>query len=560
MSNNAPAKIFPVVSLFCGPGGMDEGFRDQGFYPVLALDIDQSAVDTYNWNNKGVVARQADLMELSDSQLVRLVKDITPGVQPRGIIGGPPCQSFSISNVHHKPNDLRKKLLLRYAQALAALNREFNLDFFVFENVSGLKSKRHRRYFLRFIRALKEAGFAVFEQELNASRFGVPQERRRIFVVGINRTRYPNIQFAFPDGGLEIPITVRDAIAGLPEPAFFKRDIKREEIPHHPNHWTMNPRSPKFTNASKGNGRSFRKLKWDQPSWTVAYGHREMHVHPTGVRRVSVFEAMLLQAFPERYEIRGNLSQQVEQVSNAVPPPLASAMASAIRTSLYGRIDAIQQNLLQWFAENARCFPWRTTMDPYKVLVAEKLLQQTAATKKVVAAYETVISLYPTAEALSKAQPARLRQLIRPLGFLYRADELPRLARALLDRHAGKIPTDLSDLLRLPGVGDYSARAVLSFAYSQDIPVVDTNVARFLRRVYGITKRLSDNPARSRQLIAIASALIPEGRSREFNLAILDLSSLVCKPREPECPACPIRECCSYADHSAPSPIASLSS
>ena len=93
MSNNAPAKIFPVVSLFCGPGGMDEGFRDQGFYPVLALDIDQSAVDTYNWNNKGVVARQADLMELSDSQLVRLVKDITPGVQPRGIIGGPPCQS-----------------------------------------------------------------------------------------------------------------------------------------------------------------------------------------------------------------------------------------------------------------------------------------------------------------------------------------------------------------------------------------------------------------------------------------------------------------------------------
>lgn len=546
MSNNSPNRLFPVVSLFCGPGGMDEGFRDQGFYPVLALDIDQSAVDTYNWNNDGFVARQADLLQLSDSEIVTLVKDLTRGVRPRGIIGGPPCQSFSVSNVHPKHNDLRKKLLPRYAQVLAALNSEFNLDFFVFENVSGLKSRRHRRYFLQFIKALKDAGFAIFEQELNASRFGVPQERRRIFVVGINRMLYPNIQFKFPDGTLEIPITVRKAIAGLPEPAFFKRDIKREEIPHHPNHWTMNPRSPKFTTGSNGNGRSFRKLKWDQPSWTVAYGHREMHVHPSGVRRVSVFEAMLLQAFPERYEIQGNLSQQVEQISNAVPPPLASAIASAIRTSLYRRIDNIQKKMLEWFADNERSFPWRRTMDPYKVLVAEKLLQQTAATEKVVAAYEELIRLYPTIKALSKARPATLRRLIRPLGFVYRAEELPRLARDLLDRHGGKIPTDLSDLLRLPGVGDYSARAVLSFAYGHDIPVVDTNVARFLHRVYGITKRLPSNPARNKQLIDMASALIPKGRSKGYNLAVLDLCSLICKPHHPQCSECPVRECCIY--------------
>jgi DNA (cytosine-5)-methyltransferase 1 len=551
MASASMPKTIPVISIFCGPGGMDIGFREQGFTPVLALDIDQSAVETYNANNEGKVAQQADLLTLSDSDLANLVREASPHASPRGIIGGPPCQSFSVSNVHHKPNDVRRRLLVRYAQILKALNKAFNLDFFVFENVSGLKSRKHKRYFRRVLRALEDAGFTIFQEELDASNFGVPQHRRRLFVVGVNRLLYPNVGFLFPDGNTETPATVRDTIGGLPEPAYFRRDIKREEIPHHPNHWTMNPRSPKFTNDTNGKGRSFRRLDWDQPSWTVAYGHREMHIHPNGVRRVSIFEAMLFQSFPRHYELKGNLSQQVQQISNAVPPPLASAIAKAVRSSIYNPIADLQDKVLAWFERHHRSFPWRGTRSPYRILVAEKLLQQTAATERVVVAYQEIIEHHPTVESMAQARLGEMRQLIRPLGFLYRAGELRELARAILNDHGGTVPSNLPDLVALPGVGDYSARAVLSFACGQDVPVVDTNVARFLYRIYGIQDRIPSNPARSRRLIQMADALIPQGKSRAFNFAILDLCSSVCKPHRPNCFECPIQSHCAHGAKAA---------
>lgn len=545
-----PRPLIPIISLFSGPGGMDLGFRRAGFRSVLAIDLDPAAIETYNKNNKGKIAVQRNIAELADDEIVKLVKEQAPGVQPRGVVGGPPCQSFSVSNVHGKRNDPRKKLLLRYVQIVAALNREFNLDFFVCENVTGLKSNKHNRYFRKILKAFEDAGFEVFEDQLDASSFGVPQKRTRVFIVGINKQLYPNIQFKFPDGDVAPAITVGNVIRDLPEPAFFRSKIKPEDIPHHPNHWTMNPRSTKFTNGSNngfnGNGRSFRKLSWDEPSWTVAYGNREMHVHPNGNRRVSVFEAMLFQGFPESYVLSGNLTQQVTQISDAVPPPLAEAIGKAVKKTIYERTKAIQKDLLRWFKLNQRSFPWRTTKDPYKILLAEKLLQQTAATEKVVTAYKEIIKLYPTIEALAEAKATDLREIITPLGFAYRAEELPRLANEILNRDGGKVPQSVDELLKLPGVGDYSARAVLSFAFNRDVPIVDTNIARLLYRVYGISEPMPSNPARNKRLIDIASALIPKGKSRDFNLGALDLCALVCKPSQPDCLNCPIGQHCAY--------------
>ena len=94
----------------------------------------------------------------------------------------------------------------------------------------------------------------------------------------------------------------------------------------------MQPRSPKFKSGEFGTGRSFRKLNWNEPSPTVAYGHREIHVHPDGARRLSIYEAMLLQGFPKSFELVGTLSEQVTQVSNAVPPPVARAIATTLKT------------------------------------------------------------------------------------------------------------------------------------------------------------------------------------------------------------------------------------
>lgn len=199
-----------------------------------------------------------------------------------------------------------------------------------------------------------------------------------------------------------------------------------------------------------------------------------------------------------------------------------------------------------WFEENCRDFPWRHTRDPYVVLLAEKLLQQTAARRVVVDAFQNLVSAYPSTKALADANIGDLEKIFAPLGFHYRAKELKVLANALLERHQGLVPADLGDLKSLPGIGDYAARAVLSFAYGQDVPIVDTNVARFLYRVFAIPGPLPANPARKKSLIELAAKLVPEGRSREFNLAVLDLCALVCTPSRPKCPACPVQPLCCY--------------
>jgi len=205
-----------------------------------------------------------------------------------------------------------------------------------------------------------------------------------------------------------------------------------------------------------------------------------------------------------------------------------------------------QDSLLAWFAQTRRDFPWRSQRDPYAVLIAEKLLQQTAVRNVVVRSYEYLLRRYPTPELLAQAHVPDLEGIIRPLGFVYRAVELREMAQSLVARHSGNVPSDLGALLALPGVGDYAARAVLSFAFGEDVPVVDTNVARFLYRLYGLPGPQPANPARKKSLINLAATLVPTGRSKDYNLAVLDLCATVCKPGVPLCAVCPVRTFCAY--------------
>jgi len=210
----------------------------------------------------------------------------------------------------------------------------------------------------------------------------------------------------------------------------------------------------------------------------------------------------------------------------------------------------VQRKLLQWFDKNERPFPWRRTTNPFRVLIAEKLLQQTAATPALIAAYQQTVRLFPTPAALARAPVRTLKAIIAPLGFHYRAGELKRLAKTLVSKHNGRVPEDFGDLIQLPGIGDYSARAVLAFAFGLDVPVVDTNVARFLHRIYGLDTPVGSNPARSRSLLQLATSLIPSGRARNFNLAVLDLCALICTSSRPNCTLCPLRSDCTFANSS----------
>ena len=208
---------------------------------------------------------------------------------------------------------------------------------------------------------------------------------------------------------------------------------------------------------------------------------------------------------------------------------------------------AFQSALLEWFQQNHRDFPWRTRLEPYSILLAEKVLQQTAARDVSINAYETLLTTYPVPSDLAKARAEDLHEVFKPIGLSYRARELPEMARYLIENHAGEVPADLEKLLSIPGVGNYTARAILSFAYEFDVGVVDTNVSRIFYRIFALSGPLPKNPARKKMLLDLSDALVPTGKSRPFNFAILDLGALVCTVRQPLCGECPVSRFCIHA-------------
>jgi DNA (cytosine-5)-methyltransferase 1 len=255
-----------LLSLFCGAGGLDLGFEQAGFDVGLAFDRNAQSVNSYNWNRltsgHGLVR---DVTKLTPSTLDKIAKT---SFIPRGIIGGPPCQSFSQANVNQSDDDPRHVMPLAYARLLASLNRRNPVDFFVLENVVGLTAARHRSTLEMTKDRLEKAGFNITQQILNASDFGTPQTRPRLFIVGYNRQRFGSLSWLAPAPSQLKRITVRETIGGLPKPTFFRRGINPEEISFHRNHWCMTPKSPKF--FRKGGlkeglrkGRSFKTLMWD---------------------------------------------------------------------------------------------------------------------------------------------------------------------------------------------------------------------------------------------------------------------------------------------------------
>lgn len=327
-----------VLSFFCGAGGMDIGFSQAGFDIAFAADYDQAAVDTHNANVSTKSAFKIDLAKADVKDIVNYLKHLPYPVNPVGIIGGPPCQGFSRANTQRAHDDPRNDLAKRYATMIIKLTEIYPLKFFVFENVPELLAEKNKDFLKSLKRKLSER-FTISMSVLNASDYGVPQSRERVFIVGIRRDGRTSKKFEFPKPIAGPKKNVRHAIGHLPAPAFFSRTIKPSDIPEHPNHWTMQPRSRRFSETLISSGRSLIRLNWDKPNRTVAYGHREIHVHPNGLRRLSIYEAMLLQGFPHTYTLKGNLSQQVTQVSNAVPPPVASAIAEQLANYFPSVVD-----------------------------------------------------------------------------------------------------------------------------------------------------------------------------------------------------------------------------
>lgn len=203
--------------------------------------------------------------------------------------------------------------------------------------------------------------------------------------------------------------------------------------------------------------------------------------------------------------------------------------------------------VLAWGIPQMRELPWRDTRDPWRILVAEVMLQQTQV-DRVIPKWQAFLTAFPTPDGCAAASLGDVLRLWQGLGYPRRARNLHETASLVCVDHGGRLPDDLDALRALPGIGPYTARAILAFAYERDVAVVDTNIARILARTAG--NRLTPKRAQD-----AADSLVPKGEGWTWNQVVMDLGALVCRP-QPKCHLCPISAGCGWhrAGLAAPDP------
>ena len=211
------------------------------------------------------------------------------------------------------------------------------------------------------------------------------------------------------------------------------------------------------------------------------------------------------------------------------------------------RLTPLQRDLLEWGGRTRRDLPWRRTRDPWAILVSELMLQQTQA-PRVVPKFEAFLERFPSAVACADASTGDVIDAWAGLGYNRRAVNLHRAAAVIRDDHGGALPDDLQALLELPGVGPYTARAVLVFAFERDIGLVDTNAGRFVARA------LAGRPVARVDAQSLADQAVPRGRAWEWGQAVFDLGAAVCTKQAPRCDSCPIAASCAWYRSGRPEP------
>jgi A/G-specific adenine glycosylase len=204
--------------------------------------------------------------------------------------------------------------------------------------------------------------------------------------------------------------------------------------------------------------------------------------------------------------------------------------------------NEIGRKLVAWFQENRRPLPWRRDHSPYAVWVSEVMLQQTQVIK-VVPYFEKWMERLPDPTAVAEAEEGELLRLWEGLGYYSRVRNLRKAAQKIVQDHGGRIPQDEKALRGLPGIGPYTAAAILSLAFNEEVPLLDGNAERVVARIVDLDRPVKTVESR-KTLQETLAAWLPKGRAREFNQAVMELGATVCTPRGPACDACPVSACC----------------
>ncbi len=204
--------------------------------------------------------------------------------------------------------------------------------------------------------------------------------------------------------------------------------------------------------------------------------------------------------------------------------------------------EFLQERLIRWFKLYRRDLPWRRTYNPYHVWISEIMLQQTQM-ERGVAYFTRWIDRFPDAAAVAAADQQEILKYWEGLGYYSRARNLHKAAKVIVDDFGGEVVCDYDILLKLPGIGPYTAAAIASIAGNRDIAVIDANVIRVYARLFDIGSPVKEKTAKDR-IASIARELLPAGKARLFNQAVMELGGLLCTPKLPECSLCPLSDCC----------------
>ena len=203
------------------------------------------------------------------------------------------------------------------------------------------------------------------------------------------------------------------------------------------------------------------------------------------------------------------------------------------------RLVETQAAVLDWYASNGRDLAFRRTTDPWAILVSEVMAQQTQAARAA-GAWTRFMDQFPTAAALARASPATVIRAWRGLGYNRRALALRGAAISIVEEHGGRVPDTLEALQQLPGIGPYTARAVLAIAFGRPVAALDVNIRRVLGRAF-VGAEMTP-----REFQAMADGHVPAGQSAAWTHALMDVGATFCRPREPRCDACPLEASCAY--------------
>ena len=320
-----------ILDLFSGCGGLSFGFEQVGFNVLAGIDSCKDALKTFKFNHKDSLVFKQDL---SDPNFKIIKNQLNRKVDL--IIGGPPCQGFSTANPKRSFDDPRNHLFKEYARVLKAVKPKI----FVLENVSGMVTMEKGQVFKLIKKELAACGYRLFDQMLNAKDYGVPQNRRRMIIVGVRKDLNADFKHPLPHRSMDSYEHVDEfLIYGTPPEGLKNHQVSslsalnEQRLKFIPEGGSMQDVPEELQNNSDPK-RSMRRLSRSKISHTIVHNNCDHYYHPTEDRRITIREMARIQGYSDEYIFFGSKSEQSKQVGNSVPVGLSSAIALEVLHTL----------------------------------------------------------------------------------------------------------------------------------------------------------------------------------------------------------------------------------